>query len=130
VPSLICRWILSAATVVVAGATAYAGVIVHVVGAIQGSTQQDEFWLLAELAAMGAGPLVLGAFLVVALWVRGRAITIAALVAAGLCLGAALVIAARESFVEMAPVLLYVTALVTYFGTAVRNARQHPSERR
>lgn len=35
------RWILSAATVVVAGATAYAGVIVHLIGALQGQAPKD-----------------------------------------------------------------------------------------
>lgn len=73
---------------------------------------------------MGAGPLVLGTFLLVALWVPGRAITLVALVAASLCWCAALMIAIRESFIPLSTVLLYTTALVAYFVWALRKVRQ------
>lgn len=111
-------WILSLATPLLAGVTAYSGVFAHAVRNFQGLTSKDPFWREAEFLLLGAGPLVLGAFFLVALWWHRRGITLAALTAASLCLLAMFIW--PTPLPDMAPLLIYLMGVLAYFATLTR----------
>lgn len=118
------RWILSLATPLIAGMTAYSGVFFHLVRSMQGKASPDAFWAETEFLALGGGPLLLGAFILLALWRPRRALALAAVAASALCLIA--VLGSPGSLADKAPVLVYLAGVLAHFATLTRTWPPRP----